>query len=145
MLDGKLCAALLSTGIYYRSFFRFCKSPFNTSPTIEYKITLLKLLKNLTNLWWILSKMKQKYGWKWFLSVFLPYLCHSELLSVPYHFILYGRSVFYPLTGKHFGAFFILLCNNSNETVLLPNKTLTNLVYMPSILGCFPFFVEFLL
>ncbi len=60
--------------------------------------------------------MKQKYGWKWFLSVVLLYLYHSVLLYVPYHLIIYGRSVFYSLIGDPFGVLFILLCKTHGDT-----------------------------
>ncbi len=67
------CATLFSANL-----FQVLGNPLLT--WITYYLPSVKLhYYNLTNLWWILSKMKQKYGWKWFLSVVLLYLCHSVI------------------------------------------------------------------
>ncbi len=53
---------------------------------------------NLTESWWILIKMKPKYG----LSVVLLYLCHSVLLSVPYHLTIYMADKSLPIDRWEF-------------------------------------------
>ncbi len=50
-------------------------------------VSFHKVLNNLTRLWWILGKMKQKYNWKKFICVVLWYLCNSGILSVHYRLL----------------------------------------------------------